>query len=45
MPTPKNDIAAINDKFREDPLPYGKLMLTRGASKKATTLLSGPLKR
>jgi hypothetical protein len=30
MPTRKNEIAAINDKFRKDPLPSGKLMLTRG---------------
>jgi hypothetical protein len=34
MPTRKNDIAAINDKFRKDPLPNGKLMLTRGVADK-----------
>lgn len=32
MPTRKNDIAAINDKFRKDPMPNGKLLLTRGVA-------------
>lgn len=32
MPTRKNDIAVINDKFRRDPLRHGRLMITQGVA-------------
>ena len=34
MPKRNNDIATINDKFRKDPLPNGRLMLSRGIADK-----------